>query len=137
MFLPLVGIRHEATAQHTAILTNLRHENLTNYTSLSCLTPPPFVNGELPQFFTSPPRNSKIRRTDGPTCRPNKKFYFVNFRALMSPFHIKNRLKHTYITHINLLTLGYNQLFRPTKSHLLGVEFIHFHSQINKMCSRM
>jgi hypothetical protein len=67
MFLPLVGIRHDATAQQTAILTNLRHENLTNYTSQSCLTPPPFVNGELPQFFTSP---QETLRSEGPTDRP-------------------------------------------------------------------
>jgi hypothetical protein len=132
MFLPLVGIRHEATAQHTVILTNLRHENLTNYMSQSCLTPPPFVNGELPQFFTSP---QETLRLEAPTDRPTNKFNFVNFRTLMSPFYIKNRSKHTYITHINLLTLGYNKLFRPTKSHVQGVGFIHFHSQINKMCT--
>jgi len=59
MFLPLVGNRHDATAQHTTILNNLRHENLTNYMSQSWLTPPSFVNGELPQFFTL--------RSEGPT----------------------------------------------------------------------
>lgn len=68
MFLPLVGIRHDATEQqHTAILTNLRHENLTNYMSQSCLTPPPFVNGELPQFFTAP---QETLGSEGPTDRP-------------------------------------------------------------------
>jgi len=95
MFLPLVCIRHDATAQHTAILTNLRHENLTNYMSRSCLTPPPFVNGEFPQFFTPP---QETIRSEGPTCRPTNKFYFVHFRALIAYFHIENRLTHTYIT---------------------------------------
>lgn len=87
MFLPLVSTRHDETAQHTAILTNLRHENLTNYISQSCLTPPPFVNGELPQFFTYP---QETPRSEGPTCRPTNKYYFVNFLALISLFHIKN-----------------------------------------------
>jgi hypothetical protein len=43
---------------------------------------------------------------------------------------------HTYIIHITLLALCYSFMFRPSKGHLQGVQLIHFHSQINKLCTR-
>ena len=48
----------------------------------------------------------------------------------------KNQLMHTYIIYIILLVFCSPNMFRPSKCHIQGVQLIHFHSQINKMCTR-
>ena len=48
----------------------------------------------------------------------------------------KNRLMHSFIIYITLLALCYSNMFRSSNGHLQGVGLVHFHSQINKMCTR-
>jgi len=43
---------------------------------------------------------------------------------------------HTFVINIPLLTLCYSDVFWPSKGHLQRVQLIHFHSQINKICTR-
>jgi len=35
-----------------------------------------------------------------------------------------------------LLALCYSNMFQPSKAHTQGVRLIHFHSKINKICTR-
>jgi len=48
----------------------------------------------------------------------------------------KNRLIHTCIISITLLTLCYSDMFQLSKGHLQEVRLIHFHNNINKIFAR-
>jgi len=62
--------------------------------------------------------------------------YLVHFHALMSLFHVKMWLMHTFVVNTPLLELRYYDMFWPSKSHLQRVQLIHFHSQIMKIYTR-
>ena len=61
--------------------------------------------------------------------------YFILLTELYR-FHIKKQLMYTRLIHITLLAICYSNMFRSYKSHLQGERLIHFHSQINKLCTR-
>jgi len=43
---------------------------------------------------------------------------------------------HTYIIHTTYIALCYCNMLRPSNGNLRGLRLIHFHIQINKMCSK-
>ena len=62
--------------------------------------------------------------------------YLVHFRALMSLFHIKNRLIHTYYSHHFICTVLLQQVSALKMAIFREYGLIHFHSQNNNLCTR-
>jgi Arylsulfatase A and related enzymes len=44
------------------------------------------------------------------------KLYLVRVRALISLFHVKNQLMHTFIINVTLLILCHSDIFQPSKA---------------------